>query len=47
MNKLDSETMYNISGGAFSKAVAAIILAGGIFIVGVIDGIMRPLKCNK
>ena len=47
MNKLSNETMRTISGGAFSKAVAAAIIAGGVFIVGVIDGFIRPLKCHK
>ena len=45
--KLSNECLYEISGGGLSKA-AMLALAGiGIFIVGVFDGFMRPLKCNK
>jgi len=47
MNRLSNETMNNITGGAISRAALAAIIAGGVFIVGVIDGLIRPLKCHK
>lgn len=47
MNILNNEAMYEVSGGAISKAVIAGAAAIGIFLVGVIDGIIRPLKCNR
>jgi hypothetical protein len=45
--KLSNESLYEISGGGLSKAALTALAAVGIFLVGVIDGIMRPLKCNK
>ena len=47
MKKLDNETMSEITGGAISRAALAAAAAFGIFIVGVIDGILRPLPCNR
>ncbi len=47
MNKLSNEEMYEIQAGAISKAAAAGLAAIGIFLVGVIDGIIRPYKCRK
>ena len=47
MNLLTNEQMNEISGGAVSKALIAAGLAIGIFVAGVIDGFIRPLKCNR
>ena len=47
MNVLTDSQMNEISAGAVSKAVLAGLVAAGIFIVGVIDGFIRPLKCNR
>ena len=44
---LTNDDLYNIKAGAINSSVVALIIAGVIFIVGVIDGYMRPLKCNK
>lgn len=46
MNVLDNKYLQEINGGAIGKA-ALFGLGIGIFIVGVIDGIIRPLKCNR
>lgn len=43
---LTEQELTNIEGGAKYTILAA-IGAVGIFIFGVIDGILRPLKCNK
>lgn len=44
--KLSKEELNKIEGGAIFKTSSLII--GGIFtfILGVIDGFLRPLKCN-
>ena len=47
MNVLNDAQMNQISAGGISKAVLAGVVAAGIFIVGVIDGFIRPLKCNR
>ena len=45
MSKLNEKELENIKGGFGFWSVAGII-AGAIFIIGVLDGIARPLKCN-
>lgn len=46
---LENNELMNIIGGATSKKIGiGIILAAlGSFIVGIIDGFLRPLACNK
>ena len=41
---LEEKDLIKIQGGAKSLVVA--LGALGVFIAGVIDGIIRPLKCN-
>ena len=43
---LSNEELSNIKGGAIKTGVVAIIIAGVTFIIGVIDGYLRPLRCN-
>lgn len=45
MKKLNTQELEEIKGGIGFWAVAGIISIA-IFIVGVLDGIARPLKCN-
>lgn len=42
---LSNEYLMNVSGGGVGKW----IIIGGVvtFLVGVVDGFLRPLKCNK
>ena len=47
MDVLSNEELMKVNGGAISAAVLAGIVAAGIFIIGVIDGILRPLACHK
>ena len=48
MNKIETEKLNDIQGGGgLSLGVGLVIVAGAIFIVGVIDGFFRPIKCNK
>ena len=46
MEKLNKKELVNVSGGGISLGVGLLIGAGVIFIIGVIDGFIRPLKCN-
>lgn len=45
--EIQENELYNITGGAVKSAIW--IIAGGIItiIVGIIDGFLRPLSCNK
>lgn len=43
---LKEQELTKIVGGGVSSSVLAIIGAIGVFIAGVVDGIIRPLKCN-
>ncbi len=45
MHKLENKELKSIKGGVSGWLVAGII-AAGVFIVGVFDGIARPLRCN-
>ena len=43
---LKEQELANIAGGGISYTVLGILTAVGVFIAGVVDGILRPLKCN-
>lgn len=45
MNRLNQKDLESIKGGIGFWGIAGIVSAA-IFIVGVLDGIARPLKCN-
>lgn len=45
MKELDNNKLHEVQGG--SKLVAGLLIAAGVtFIIGVIDGYVRPLRCN-
>lgn len=45
MKELDSKELCEINGG--SKVVIGLAIVAGItFLIGVIDGYVRPLNCN-
>lgn len=45
--KLNNEEMINIRGGAIKFKFMAGILGGAIvFLVGLVDGLINPRKCN-
>lgn len=46
IEKLEKKQLLEITGGGFSFGLATLIGAGIVFIIGVIDGFVRPLKCN-
>lgn len=43
---LDKKELLQINGGGLSVGVWTLIGAGVVFLIGVIDGFVRPLKCN-
>ena len=45
MEKLNKKDLMSVNGGGI-LGVGLLIGAGVVFIIGVIDGFMRPLKCN-
>lgn len=44
MKEIDKNELKQIEGGGVGLGLA--IIAGAVFIIGVIDGYVRPLKCN-
>ena len=46
MNKLSDKDLMNINGGGLNIGIVVGIAAGVTFLIGLIDGIIRPLKCN-
>ncbi len=44
---LTKDELLDINGGAVTWTLATAIVSGIVFIIGVIDGYLRPLKCNK
>lgn len=44
---VEDQELTNIIGGGISYSLAVALGAIGVFIVGVIDGFLRPLKCNR
>ena len=48
MKKLNNEEMIKVKGGAFSyKLLLGIFGAGIVFVIGVVDGLINPRKCNS
>lgn len=45
MNELNKNELEQINGGGIG--IGLLIGAGIVFLIGVIDGYVRPLKCNK
>lgn len=43
---LKKEELLRIRGGGLSVGIWTLIGAGVVFLIGVIDGYVRPLKCN-
>jgi hypothetical protein len=46
MYELTKDELIGVNGGAISLGIGCLIVAGIVFIIGVIDGYTRPLKCN-
>ncbi len=45
MKELSVKEMHDIKGGS-KAAIGLAIVAGITFLIGVIDGFVRPLRCN-
>lgn len=45
MKEINSQELHEINGGSHI-AIGLAIAAGITFLIGVIDGFVRPLKCN-
>lgn len=43
--ELDKKELMKVNGGGFGLGL--LIGAGVVFLIGVVDGFVRPLKCNK
>lgn len=46
MKDLTDKELMNVNGGGFHIGIGFGIIAGVTFLIGVIDGIIRPLRCN-
>lgn len=46
MNSLNDKELMSINGGGINIGAIVGIAAGITFLIGLIDGIIRPLKCN-
>jgi hypothetical protein len=47
MEKINKEELKQLDGGGLSLLGVAGIVAGAVFLIGVIDGYVRPKKCNE
>lgn len=43
---LEKEELLEIYGGAISYGLMTAIVGGIVFIIGIVDGYLRPLKCR-
>ena len=46
MKNIKDKELMNVEGGAIKLGIAFGIAAGVTFLIGIIDGLFRPLKCN-
>lgn len=46
MHNLTNNELKQIKGGGISVGAGLLIAAGVVFVIGVIDGYVRPLSCN-
>lgn len=47
MKKMEMKQLEKVYGGGISLGTGLLIAAGIVFIIGVVDGFFRPLRCNK
>lgn len=47
MKILEEQELKQVVGGGFSFGLGALIGAGITFLIGLIDGFVRPLGCNR
>lgn len=46
MKKINKKEMMSINGGGVNLGFWALIGSGVVFLIGLVDGFVRPLKCN-
>ena len=46
MNKLNDNELMKINGGGINIGIIALAAGGLTFLIGLFDGIVRPLKCR-
>lgn len=44
---LTKQELKNITGGEITLAAGCLIAGGIVFLIGIIDGYLRPLACKK
>lgn len=47
MNEISKDELHEIDGGGLGLLGVAGIVAGAVFLIGVIDGYVRPKECNE
>ncbi len=47
MNQIENCELKTIYGGGLSVGTASVIVVGIVFIIGVIDGFLRPYQCRE
>lgn len=47
MQILNDCELMSIEGGAIKKSLIVGLVAIGVLVAGIIDGLLRPLKCNS
>lgn len=47
MNKINSDKLKEVKGGGINLGLAASIGAIVSFLIGVVDGLINPTKCNS
>lgn len=47
MEKIEGKELKSIKGGSVSVGTILAIGAGIVFLIGIVDGFVRPLKCNS
>ena len=47
MKILKEEELKNMKGGALGSKLIMALVSGGAFLIGLIDGVLRPLKCRN
>ena len=46
MKVLNNEEMFNVKGGGLSAGLKALIGGAVVFLIGLIDGLINPQRCN-
>ena len=47
MEILEQNDLKNVKGGALGSKLIMVLVTGGAFLIGLIDGVLRPLKCRN